>query len=230
MGIQIYVDARETRLFEHFAAAGIAVISKQLEIGDIIIESDSPAFSLIFERKTYADLSASIKDGRYREQKIRLLNTCSPHNCTYIIEGTSADRNRIDESMLNGAVYHTMYRDRMHVLFTDSPAATANLIIKIYEKCVKNPEKFVNSQTDDYVSQLKVKSRKIHNIDKRTCYILQLCQIPGISHIIAKEIAEKFKTWKELIAAIEGDDGAACLTSIPMIGGKKAQNIIEYLI
>jgi len=122
-----------------------------------------------------------------------------------------------------------MFRDKMHVLFTDSVKATAELVTTIYNKCVKNPDKFVTTNENaDYVANLKVKKCKIENINKENCFILQLCQIPSISHTIAREIALRYKNWKELISAIEQNQ--TILTSIPMIGEKKAKNIIDYLL
>ena len=47
------------------------IIYKNLDLGDIIIEyNDIPL--IIIERKTIPDLLASIKDGRYKEQKKRI--------------------------------------------------------------------------------------------------------------------------------------------------------------
>jgi ERCC4-type nuclease len=43
-----------------------------LDIGDIHIISPDNQFTIIWERKTLEDWSQSIKDGRYREQKMRL--------------------------------------------------------------------------------------------------------------------------------------------------------------
>jgi len=224
----LYIDSREAKLIEYLTYLNINFIQKQLEIGDIIIESLVPQFNIIFERKTYQDLSSSIRDGRYKEQKLRLISSNPPHNCVYIFEG---DRNDIDASTLDGVVYHSMFRDKMHVLFTDSVKNTGDLILSIFNKCIKNPSKFVatNGETD-YVASLKVKTCKAKNINKETCYILQLCQIPTISHIIAKEIAARYGTWKELISALENaPNKISVLTTIPMIGDKKAKTIIEYL-
>lgn len=63
-----------------------------MTLGDISfeIESDPNIFSetLIIERKTISDLSASIKDGRYAEQSFRLSGSDHPnHNIIYLIEG-----------------------------------------------------------------------------------------------------------------------------------------------
>jgi len=223
MSCKLYIDTRESKLIDCLTSES-EYITKQLEIGDIIIESSQPEFKIIFERKTYQDLLSSINDGRYKEQKMRLLASNPPHHCVYIIEGEKI----INES-ISGAIYHSMFRDKIHVLFTDTVKATAELIMTIYNKCAKNPEKFVaTNENADYIANLKVKKCKIENINKENCFILQLCQIPSISHTIAREIASRYKNWKELITVIENNPNI--LTTIPMIGEKKAKNIIDYLL
>ena len=226
MSVTLYIDSPEAKLIHYLTTINVEFIQKQLDIGDILIESIEPQFNIIIERKTYADLVSSIKDGRYKEQKVRLLSANPGHNSVYIFEG---NRNEIDESILNGVVYHTMFRDKMHVVFSQNVQETAKILCDIFAKCQKNPQKFVATETD-YVSHVKTKKCKAENIDKATCYILQLCQIPMISHIIAKEIAARYPSWKVLIAALnETEDKMKLLTTIPMIGSKKAQMIIEYL-
>ncbi len=226
MSVTLYIDSRESKLIQYLTHINVNFIQKQLDIGDILIESIEPQFNIIIERKTYSDLVSSIKDGRYKEQKIRLLATNPPHNSVYIFEGNPKE---MDESILNGVIYHTMFRDKMHILFTHSVEETGKIVCDIFAKCQKNPQKFVATETD-YLSQVKVKTCKAENIDKDTCFILQLCQIPMISHIIAKEIASRYKSWKELITALDASENKLkLLTSIPMIGSKKAQMIINYL-
>jgi ERCC4-type nuclease len=65
----------------------IKIITENLPLGDFII-ADEKEDKLIIERKTIADLLASIKDGRYDEQSYRLngLNHHN-HNIIYLIEG-----------------------------------------------------------------------------------------------------------------------------------------------
>ena len=48
----------------------------------------------IVERKTADDLAASIVDGRYEEQKVRLKN-CGINNVIYLIEGKAGQYTRI---------------------------------------------------------------------------------------------------------------------------------------
>jgi ERCC4-type nuclease len=65
----------------------IKIVTENLPLGDFII-ADEKEDKLIIERKTIADLLASIKDGRYDEQSYRLngINHHN-HNIIYLIEG-----------------------------------------------------------------------------------------------------------------------------------------------
>lgn len=234
--VQLIIDSRESRLIEFISKqTQTSFTTGNLDLGDIIIKSSLPdaQFTLIFERKTYADLDSSIKDGRYREQKVRLLSTYQPYECSYIIEGDRSHRRTIQDSILDGVVFHTMYRDKMHVIFTDSMEDTATFVVKLFHKCQKNPQKFVATNScvnSEYITNLKVKSKKSDNIDKKTCYILQLSQIPGISYRIATEIANKYPSMQELITAINSAQNKTdVFTCIDKIGKKKAQTIIDYI-
>ena len=64
----------------------ITITKKQLEIGDIHVVFNDNIY--VYERKTMNDLMSSIKDGRYKEQKLRLLSDKSFNNINYIIEGS----------------------------------------------------------------------------------------------------------------------------------------------
>ena len=61
---------------------------QQLHLGDIIICDEEDNELLMIERKTPADLAASIKDGRYNEQSFRLSNyKLHNHHIIYLMEG-----------------------------------------------------------------------------------------------------------------------------------------------
>ena len=64
----LYIDTREKKLQPYIKSE---YIEKQLDLGDIFI--DSPSYKLMIERKTIADFNASLRDGRYRNQKLRLI-------------------------------------------------------------------------------------------------------------------------------------------------------------
>ena len=66
------IDYREKCLKEYFEQKSYCNIVN-LTLGDIILKYDNNIILLI-ERKTAADLAASIRDGRHNEHKYRLLN------------------------------------------------------------------------------------------------------------------------------------------------------------
>ena len=242
----VYVDYREIKLIDEFNILNIPVITQNLELGDILIVSTGEfPFTLLFERKAGNDLEASIKDGRYSEQKKRILAIYPPSKCTYIIENCNAcDFNESNASAFKlSAVIHTMYRDGIHVKFTTSVSDTAKFIKNVYDRCKAHPEYFVKSTSDNetssfnemssYISTTKIKSKKSDNIDVATCYILQLCQIPGISEVIATRITAVYPTMILLIDALrECQSESTKIKLLKLIEGiavKKATNLINYL-
>ena len=68
--MELIIDNREKI---DINTCNINVTYSNLEIGDYIISKDSTIYFII-ERKTIQDYANSIRDGRYREQKQRLLN------------------------------------------------------------------------------------------------------------------------------------------------------------
>ena len=240
--IKIHIDYREIKLiYELTHIVPIVTVTKNLELGDaLIVSTGKYPFTLLFERKAGGDLEASIKDHRYSEQKKRILSIYPPHKCTYIIEGipgVGANTNY----MLNSAMVHTMYRDNIHIVNTVNANATANFIKTVYERCIAHPEYFcekvnvgdASNASVNYIENTKIKSRKIDNIDVNTCYLLQLCQIPGISHGIAKEIAKIYPNMSSLIDTLRNCKTPAekinLLGCINMIAKKKATKIAEYI-
>ena len=242
--LKIYIDYRETRLIGELNAIVSPVPSvcetKNLELGDILIVSTGKyIFTLLFERKAGSDLESSIKDHRYSEQKKRILSIYPAHKCTYIIEGIPGIGENPNYT-LNSAMVHTMYRDNMHIVNTANVRKTAEFIKTVYDRCIAHPEYFCKGDEEDnvvkqsnYIENIKIKSRKIENIDVNTCYLLQLCQIPGISHIIAQQIACVYPNMGCLVDALRSCETniekIKLLGQINMIATKKATKIVEYI-
>lgn len=61
-------------------------MTQVLTIGDFAFAYNGEVLDYVFERKKADDLSASIIDGRYKEQKMRLKN-CGAANVVYLYEG-----------------------------------------------------------------------------------------------------------------------------------------------
>ena len=81
--LKILIDCREHKLCEAFKKHE-CVEQKQLDIGDLQVWWNEELY-LTIERKTIPDLNSSILDGRYREQKCRML--ANSNKILYLLEG-----------------------------------------------------------------------------------------------------------------------------------------------
>ena len=102
--MDLIIDNRERDLISILKPNNTA----NLDHGDIMITYDSQVFA-IFERKTLSDLAASIKDGRYHNQKKALLESYDTNKLYYIIEGqfdysTNIVINSIDKNILDSCL------------------------------------------------------------------------------------------------------------------------------
>ena len=73
----LVIDSREAELIKCIKDMnmGIKFDVRNLHIGDVHIEyktNETSGISMCIERKSVSDLSNSIKDGRYKEQKFRM--------------------------------------------------------------------------------------------------------------------------------------------------------------
>lgn len=236
--IQLQLDTRENSLISSIKSRDLDVYTdkisiniQQLDIGDVVIQCEGKSW--IFERKTVNDLIASVKDGRYKEQKHRLLSTCE--NITYIIEGDDiiSTRNERHRTLLSSIYMYTLYRDNIKLVFTRNVEDTATFLLTMCSKIIDKPDNFLEKNTDDtnkksYVDFIKMK--KISNITPDICYLMQLSQIPTISTTIAKYIQHIYPNMKSFINAIDGSkDKITLLCRIEKIGKDKARKILEFL-
>ena len=238
--LKIIIDSRETNLYNNIIERDldkyvdkITIIKQQLEIGDIHIEYDDLIY--VYERKTVNDLLSSVKDSRYKEQKSRLLSNYK--NINYIIEGSDiiASNNIHNQNLLTSIYFNSTYRDNIKIFFTKNINDTITFLLMLSTKIIDKPHNFILNETQktepDYIDICKIKSKKSDNIDKETCYLLQLSQIPNISKQIAKNIKDVYPTMKILINTLATSENPnELLMKIPNIGKQKANKIIEYLL
>lgn len=241
--LNIIIDVREESLYNDIFDRDldiykdkIKITKETLDIGDIHIKYNDILY--IFERKTVRDLISSIHDGRYREQKARMLSIYDKYQLSYIIEEDDVISSKIfsNKSIIQGAYINTMFRDNIRVLFTKKITETATLLLSIAVKIIENPKNFISRNTNNenaescYTDHIKLKKKKIDNIDIDTCYIMQLSQIPHISNVIAKNIAKIYPSMSNLIInLINNDNKTKELCKIDGIGKEKAAIIIKYL-
>jgi ERCC4-type nuclease len=232
--MKLVLDNREHKLIEHFKDT---CLIEPLELGDIIIRNDSddePVF--IIERKTLNDLYSSINDGRHREQKMRLVNNYPKSKIAYLIEG---NLNQLQESrykIVYGAMLNTQLRDNLRIFRTNDLKESCFLIKALLQKLEKNPE-WSQTQTESNSSKLDysdtIKTNKKENMTPEVCHIVQLAQIPGVSHSMSKKILEKYTTLSNLIIAYLNSDpseGELLLADIPLNDKRKLGKVISQRI
>ena len=216
-----------------------------LPIGDIILEYLGKEI-IIIERKSAADLEASIKDGRYEEQSYRLSNSeVHNHNIVYLIEGSLI--NRQNKQMLYSSMFSLNYSKGFSVLRSTSIQETAyiicNMAYKLNKNMLENKMSYYKNKEVKEVKEVKeeandvdetdntdknehpetsycsvVKKVKKDNITPENISEIMLCQIPGISSVSAIAIMLQFKTMQNLISSMKADP--LCLNSITCMNSK----------
>lgn len=246
--VVITIDSREGALIteinaEHQAKSeNIIIQQKSLSVGDIVIEYDNEVL-LIIERKKITDLAASICDGRYTEQSLRLEKTpIHNHNIIYLVEGDIRkykETTRIRRSTLYSTLLSLNSYKGFSVLRTFDIAETATCLLQFAEKIYKNgkktkfyycdtPKTENSDETEKYneTTILDVmKQTKKSTITTENITIIMLSQIPNVSINAAKAIMSKYKNFPELLSALTCEP--TCLDDIKIEGTSGKQRKIN---
>jgi len=256
--MKIIIDERETAIYEKcqeilshtkpplntLPPLNTIKIEKQvLPIGDIILKTDDDQQTIsIIERKTIADLLASIKDGRYTEQSYRLANQCDCpiHNIIYVIEGNiNALSSHTEKRLVLSSMASIEFFKGFSVTRTGSAMETAEWIIWTADKIERNLQKReqlahrlssdagITSQPIQPYSSV-VKKVKKDNITRENIGEIILCQIPGISSTTAIAIMAKYKTLLCLLDELRENQN--CLDQIQYESNGKLRKISKACI
>jgi ERCC4-type nuclease len=177
-----------------------------LPLGDIILHDPHPQQAkdiVIFERKTLADLAASIRDGRYKEQSFRLIETAAAtgfhtHHIIYIIEGDLARyderHTQITKTALQSAMVSLMYYKGFSVIRTMNVGETADFILHFADKVAKEgPLSLADTTTTATAySEVSTKKEKRDYITRENIGEIMLAQVPGVSPKVATAILSKY--------------------------------------
>lgn len=243
------------------------------------IDANSPATTIAtttatcirvaIERKTVADLCASIKDGRYREQKHRLRGCVAARGgrVVYVVEGhqggfadlaVAAQAHGLAQGTLKTCVYGLTVSAGIPVMFTRDLRDTACAVLELWQR---HHASFVQQQQhrqsygkdrehmpgggEERPQQLHaapssssvliasgISSKRSGNLTPQTCYLLQLCQIPGVSIRTARVMASRWPSMAALYAELSPLDETGrrrALAALDTIGKKGAQIITAHL-
>lgn len=246
--------------------------------------------NVLFERKTVSDLCASIKDGRYAEQKKRVRSCARDAVVVYVIENyvsfsslaDAASQAGLHPDALHSCVYSLMFRSGFYVVFTRDLRDTAQFVYSVWcrrqrderattglmllrsgadaggrtkkigsadtDASSKNdtatPQKnggediieaTPSSSTDDMTAALvaaSVHSKRSKNITHKTCYIMQLAQVPGVSGKTAALISERWPSMVALydeLTRVSPEERIRRLARLPTVGMKSAAHISAFL-
>jgi len=212
--MELVIDKREHAILEKIPENGTNIKSEQLHLGDIQIKYNDQV-KLIIERKSLKDLIASIKDGRYLEQSLRLLNNglCHLHHVVYLIEGNIHSLSEVERQIAYSSMVSVQFLKGFSLVRTQSVDETCSyigfLMRKLNKSFVAGAELFHNiisqpdTQTNNYCNVIKTVKKE--NITRENIGTIMLMQIPGISAVMATAILSKFSSFVDLIEQINKD-------------------------
>jgi ERCC4-type nuclease len=257
------IDEREDSLFarcrERMAAADppigalVSLKKRVLLLGDASIAgigADAESTDIcIFERKSLADLAASIKDGRYAEQSHRLTHASNlhTHNIVYVIEGQLSTAKGPARARAVSAIVSLALFKGFSVTRTTSVDETAELLISAAVKIAKNLAKHEHlrfgaapateggmASTDGGMAAEVVPSYatvanrvKKENLTPENFCEIVLVQIPGVSASIAALVVARTPTLTGLAEQLRANDAFLDDIRVPTqgSGGTKSRRI-----
>lgn len=176
--MKIIIDEREKQLYETCysillgkSTASHIILSKEvLPLGDILLRTDDDKDVLLIERKTFSDLFASIKDGRYEEQSYRLLHSSQimPHSIIYLIEGVLSQLHTpLEKKVLYSSMTSLNYFKGFSVHRSSGVRESAEWLLQMGEKIEKNfqKNKLPYYLTDPFLNHFRSKQRDSSNND-----------------------------------------------------------------
>lgn len=211
----------------------VSINTENLLIGDIIIRGCDESHSVLIERKSFSDLSASIKDGRYKEQSLRLSSSeYHNHNIIYLIEGSwtpGFQSSQLGIDTLYGSIISLSLLKGFSVIRTMNISDTASFICNLarklkktsmkmyYENYMKNdvkddsalentiltPDVSIPPSPDKVSYTSVIKIKKKDNITPDNIGVIMLSQIPGVNNITAETIINEYKSIKNLITELQ---------------------------
>lgn len=244
--ITISIDDREKGIISElqnkcYDSLSTFIKIERLDLGDIIIKYNDINY-IIIERKTLHDLSSSIKDGRYKEQKNRLLNYKSHNNkckIIYLLEefisfdfdryrDSSFKFNGIFISSLKSAFINSVFRDDCQVIQSNNIQDSCCFLLALVDNLKKDPSKYFGDkvQLNDF-NECSMKKKKITN---ENILLHQIACIPGIGIKQANLILETFPHVDKMSMFInEVRSNKELLLSVKGIGKKSFTNICEMI-
>lgn len=203
------IDTREAELIKLLETEDGFHI-RQLPVADIWIgtevkdENEENQFQvgIIIERKSIRDLEASILDGRYREQRGRMLAFCNDKKTQpmYILEGAlSSSTGRLQKSAILKIINRLIFHYQIPVMQTESVKETAELIKILVAQWKEDPTSLQRTTELVKVTDGLHVQKKVNALDPKQFGIMCLAQCPGVSIKMAECLITTFGSLKAVI-------------------------------
>jgi ERCC4-type nuclease len=199
------LDTRETELISLLEKATPTI--KQLPIADVWIgmkETEISEGGLVVERKSIRDFEASILDGRYREQRGRILAFCQEHKTqpVYVLEGYLSSQTRsLPKSTLMKYMNRLIMHYQIPVIQTASVQETSELIQTLVEQWKEDPTALQRTTELVKVADGLHIHKKANASDPRQFALACLAQCPGVSVKMAEAILDHCVTLRAVMDA-----------------------------
>lgn len=179
-----WLDTRESELITLLHDVTV----KALPVGDIWVgvkeDGAMAEGGIVIERKSIRDLEASILDGRYREQRGRILVFCEQNKTQplYILEGSlSSSTGRLQKSALMKFIQRLVLHYQIPVIQTASIHETAELLQTMMEQWKEDPSRLKQTTERIKMTDGIHVQKKANAADPTQFAITCLAQCPGVS-------------------------------------------------
>jgi ERCC4-type nuclease len=238
--ISLLLDTREHSLATEVSRMGVPYTTAPLDVGDILFQDSNGQPLLLIERKSHADFAASNADGRYREQRARLMAARgSGVAVLYMLEGTwtmgdTRAFGRTSETQLRRLTTRLTLRYGMPVIMSASIAETAawcrTLLAQLQDdSTVFHPEDDMATATAAAMTSMTaaLSMTKKGNKTAAGAASAMLTAIPGMG---AKKVSELLQTHSvATLAAMDIPAIAAITVNGKRIGEKQATVIHDAI-
>jgi len=243
--IRVVIDTRETELWSLCAPytdisgnEGWIAEKRNLDIGDIsfYLNDISGAPLVTLERKRVDDLGSSQKDGRYREQRARLLaQRGAGTSVGYIVEApywtpnlsNSWCRGSFTEVHLQQTLVRLQFRYTLPVFQVSKVDETMSFVRRIARMLAADPKVFRGGLAETAVGAAAVYSEAVHikKADNKTperIFAAMLSTIPGLGGAAVTALATATGSSMTRLLAMTAEHIAAIPTGKRSIGASVA--------
>lgn len=234
--MELVVDFRESLILENLKEKGIPFSQENLTVGDLLLKTEEKPVLLI-ERKTVRDLMASLRDGRYHNQRQRwkeFLQTYPGARVALWVEGDLVGCHE-DETIKASLVNSLLRLQAIHGILVYQVRNNHQFIESLQmvrQKCEKDPSQLTQQKDTGIPSTpLDLKPfKKTGELSPEIVWQGILSLIPGVSKQMATKITQVFPTLKSLVLDPEaGSKLKEIKINNRKISTKTIENILRLL-